>query len=93
MLRQTTETSICTSIVRKKDTQGILSLKKKNGKGIGQSDLEKAEEFNGQFTDVLNKNEHTQVPLLDRSAHFMNNIAVSKDGVIKLLKGLNLLNL
>ena len=37
----------------------------------------------------LNKNEHTQVPLLDRSASFMNDIAVSKDGVIKLLKGLN----
>ena len=35
------------------------------------------------------KNEHTQVPLLDRSAPFMNDIAVSKDGVIKLLKGLN----
>ena len=51
--------------------------------------LEKAEEFNGQFTDVFSKNEHTQVPLLDRSAPFMNDIAVSKDGVIKLLKGLN----
>ena len=45
--------------------------------------------FNGQFTDVFSKNEHTQVPLLDRSAPFMNDIAVSKDGVIKLLKGLN----
>ena len=43
----------------------------------------------GQFTDVFSKNEHTQVPLLDRSAPFMNNIAVSKDGVIKLLKGFN----
>ena len=32
---------------------------------------------------------NTQVPLLDRSAPFMNDIAVSKDGVIKLLKGLN----
>ena len=31
----------------------------------------------------------TQVPPLDRSAPFMNDIAVSKDGVIKLLKGLN----
>ena len=39
--------------------------------------------------DVFNKNEHIQVPLLDRSAPFMNDIAVSKDGVIKLLKGLN----
>ena len=74
---------------QKKDTQGIPPLKRKNGKGVVQSDLEKAEEFNGQFTDVFSKNEHTQVPLLDRSTPFMNDIAVSKDGVIKLLKGLN----
>ena len=74
---------------QKKDTQRIPPLKRKNGKGIAQSDLEKAVEFNGQFTDVFNKNEHTQVPLLDRSVPFMNDIAVSKDGVIKLLKGLN----
>ena len=74
---------------QKKDTQGIPPLKRKNGKGVAQSDLEKAEELNGQFTDVFSKNEHTQVPLLDRSAPFMNDIAVSKDGVIKLLKGLS----
>ena len=74
---------------QKKDTHGIPLLKRKNGKGVAQSDLEKAEEFNGQFTDVFSKNEHTQVPLLDRSAPFMKDIAVSKDGVIKLLKGLN----
>ena len=55
--------------------------------GVAQSDLENAEEFNGQFTDVFNKNEHTQVPLLDRSAPFMNDIVISKDGVNKLLKG------
>ena len=72
---------------QKKDTQGIPPLKRKNGKGVAQSDLEKAEEFNGQVTDVFSKNEHVQVPLLDRSAPFMNDIAVSKDGVIKLLKG------
>ena len=76
---------------QKKDTQGIPPLKRKNGKGVAQSDLEKAEEFNGQFTDVFSKNEHTQVPLLDRSAPFINDIAVSKDGVIKLLKGLKTL--
>ena len=74
---------------QKKDTQGIQPLKRKNGKGVTQSDLEKAEEFNGQFTDVFSKNEHTQVPLLDRYAPFMNDIVISKDGVIKLLKGLN----
>ena len=73
---------------QKKDTQGIPPLKRKNGKGVAQSDLEKAEEFNGQFTDVFNKNEHTQVPLLDRSAPFMNDIVISMDGVIKLFKGL-----
>ena len=38
---------------------------------------------------MLNKNEHTQVRLLDRSARFMNDIAVSKAGVIKPFKGLN----
>ena len=74
---------------QKEDTQGIPPLKRKNGKGVAQLDLEKAEEFNGQFTDVFNKNEHTQVPLLDKSAPFMNDIAVSKDKVIKLLKGSN----
>ena len=41
---------------QKKDTQCISPLKRKNGKGVAQSDLEKAEEFNGQFTDVFNKN-------------------------------------
>ena len=55
---------------------------------VALSEAEKAEEFNGQFTDVFRKNEHNQVPLLDRSAPFMNDIAVSKDGVIKLLKRL-----
>ena len=74
---------------QKKDTQGIPPLKRKNGKGVIQSDLEKAEEFNGQFMDVFNKNEHTQVPLLDMSTSFMDDIVVSKDRVIKLLKGLN----
>ena len=74
---------------QKKDTQSIPPLKRMNGKGVAQSDLKKAEEFNSRFTDVFNKNEHTKVPLLDRSAPFMDDIVVSKDGVIKLLKGLN----
>ena len=38
---------------------------------------------------MFNKNEHTQVPFLDRYAPFMNDIVISKEGVIKLLKGLN----
>ena len=79
----------CINSQKTQDTQGIPPLKRKNGKSVAQLDLEKAEEFNGQFTHVFNKNEHTQVPLLDRSTPFMNDIAVSKDRVIKLLKGLN----
>ena len=50
--------------------------------------MPETEEFNDQFTDVFNKHEHTQVPLLDRSAPFMDDIFVSKDGVTKLLKAL-----
>ena len=38
---------------------------------------------------MFNKNEYTQVPLLDRSAPFMDDIVVSKEGVIRLLKGLS----
>ena len=74
---------------QRKDTQGIPPLKKKNGSGIAQSDFEKAEEFNGQFTDVFTKTVQTQVPLLDRSGPFMDEIVVTKEGVTKLLKGLN----
>ena len=89
MLRQTPETSIGTPIVRKRHPR-YSTPEKKEWKGCcSVGPQKKAEEFNGQFTDVFNKNEHTQVPLLDRSAPFMNDIAVSKDGVIKLLKGLN----
>ena len=64
-------------------------MKKRNGGGVAQSESEKAAEFNGQFTDVFNKSEYSQVPLLDRSAPFMEDIVVTKEGVTKLLKGLN----
>ena len=74
---------------QKKDTQGIPPLKKRQGGGLAQSDFEQASEFNSQFTDVFTKSEHGQVPLLDRSASFMEDIVVTKEGVTKLLKGLN----
>ena len=64
-------------------------MKKRNGGGVAQSESEKAAEFNGQFTDVFTKSEYSQVPLLDRSAPFMEDIVVTKEGVTKLLKGLN----
>ena len=67
----------------------ISPLKKRNGSGVAQSESEKAAEFNGQFTDVFTKSEYSQGPLLDRSAPFMEDIVVTKEGVTKLLKGLN----
>ena len=56
---------------QKKDAKGIPRLKKRNGCGVAQSESEKAAELNGQFTDVFTKSEYSQVPLLDRSAPFM----------------------
>ena len=38
---------------------------------------------------MFNKNEHSQVPLSNRSTPFMNDIVVSAVGITKLLKGLN----
>ena len=64
-------------------------MKKRNGSGIAQSEFEKAEESNGQFSDVFTESEYKQVPLMDRSAPFMHDIVVTKEGVTKLLKGLN----
>ena len=65
------------------------ALKKRGGTGIKASEIEQAEEFNGQFMDVFNKNDHSEVPFLSRSAPFMDDIVVSNEGVTKLLKGLN----
>ena len=38
---------------------------------------------------MFTKTEHSQVPLLNRKAPFMENIVVSKESVTKLLKDLN----
>ena len=61
--------------------QGIPPLKRRNGSGLAESELEQTVEFN--------KNEHTQVPLPNCSAPFLEEIHVSTEGVTKLLKGLN----
>ena len=50
---------------QKKDTQGIPPLKKRNGSGIAQSEFEKAEEFNGQFSDVFTKSEYRSLFWID----------------------------
>ena len=73
----------------KRKTQGISTLERRNGNEVAKSEMEQADEFSGQFTDVFNKNEHSQVPLPNRSAPFMNDSVVSAVGVTKLLIGLN----
>ena len=74
---------------QKKDNEGIPPLKRRGGTDITASEFEQTEEFNSQFTDVFNKNDHSEVPFLSRSAPFMDDIVVSNEGVTKLLKGLN----
>ena len=74
---------------QKKDNQGIPPLKRRGGTGITASETDRFEEFNGQFTDVFNKNDHSEVPFLSRSVPFMDDIVVSNEGVTKLLKDLN----
>ena len=44
---------------QKKDNQGIPPLKRRGGTGITALEIEQAEEFNDQFTDVFNKNDHS----------------------------------
>ena len=64
-------------------------MKERNGSGLAESDFEKTCEFNGQFTEMFTKTEHSLVPLLNRNAPFMENIVASKEGVTNLLKVLN----
>ena len=74
---------------QKEYNQGILPLKRRGGTGITASEIEQAEEFNGQFTDVFNQSDHSEVAFRSRSAHFMDDIVVSNEVVTKLLKGQN----
>ena len=69
---------------QKKDTQGIPPLKKRNGSGIAQSELENLMVSSRMFSLKVNTNRS-----LDSSAPFMHDIVVTKEGVTKLLKGLN----
>ena len=78
-LRLIPETSIDTYMVKRKTLKVFRPLR---------GEVEQADEFNGQFTDVFNKNEHSQVPLQYQWALFMNDV-VSAAGVTKLLKGMN----
>ena len=89
ILRRIPETSTGTLIVKKCHASHIPPLERRNVGGLAESELKKADELKGQFTDVFNKSEHTQVPLAYRSAPFMEDIHVSAEGITKLFKGLN----
>ena len=51
---------------KKKDRQGIPSLKKGRGNGVAESDSERAEELIAQF-NAFNKTEYKEVPFIGRS--------------------------
>ena len=71
-----------------KKTIKVFHPLKEDEELVSASEIEQAEEFNGQFTDVFNKNDHSEVPFLSRSAPFMDDV-VSNEGVTKRLTGLN----
>ena len=56
---------------------------------MAESETEQAEEFNGQFADVVSKTSENEVPLLEKSAPPMSDMHISNEGVIKMMKGLN----
>ena len=89
ILKLIQETSSGTYMVNRKTLNVSHHFKRRNGNGVAESELEQADEFNGQFKDVFNKNEYSQAPLRNRSAPYMNDIVVLAEVVTKLLKGLN----
>lgn len=64
---------------QEKKTQLIPPRKRRNVSGDKETGEELAEELNGQFTDVIDKNEYSLSPLLDRSSPFMTNTVVTKE--------------
>ena len=67
---------------QRKDSQGIPTLKKKRWQCLAESESDKAEEFNGQFTNVFTQSRFIEAPLFVRSAPRMNGIAVSTEGYL-----------
>ena len=55
-----------------------------------ESDKDKAEALNDQFTGVFTKKTDDQIPLLERKIPKMKDIQITGGGVLKLLQGLNI---
>jgi hypothetical protein len=73
----------------RKDTQSIPPLDTKQGTTT-ESDVDKAEALNDQFTGVFTKKAHDQVPSLERKIQKMKDIRITEWGVLKLLQSLNI---
>ena len=74
---------------RKKDTQSIPPLNTKEGT-TAESDVDKAEALNDQFTGVFTMKTDDQFPLLERKIPKMKDIQITEGGVLKSLQGLNI---
>ena len=74
---------------QRKDNQGTPSLKRRNGNGLAETETKKAEEFNGQFTDVFSNTSENEVPLLEKPAPPISDISCFKWRCYKMMKGLN----
>ena len=74
---------------KKKDSQNIPPLKKGHTDKLAESDKDKAEALNGQFSSVFSKSTFQSVPFLARKVPQMPEINITVGGVVKILKGLN----
>ena len=59
-------------------------------KTTAESDVDKVEALNDQFTGIFTKKTDDQVPLLERKIRKMKDIRITEGGVLKLLQGLNI---
>ena len=72
---------------QKADKQGIPPLTTKDNK-VAETDQEKAEALNTQFTSVFTTTEYNEVPYKPPTVH-MRPILITNKGVKKILNGLN----
>ena len=73
---------------QKADKQGIPTLVTKDNKSA-ETDAQKAEALNDQFTSVFTKTEYESVPLEKDQTKEMPAITITVKGVEKILKGIN----
>ena len=73
---------------KKSDKQGIPPLQKKN-KEMANTDEEKADALNKQFTSVFTSTQYESVPLDKQQTEKMPEVNITEKGVEKILKGIN----